>query len=47
MYHPVRQHPLLWRGLGRLSQVVFWRTDEGVCPYRLACSLNKETPSSL
>ena len=33
MYHPVRQHLLLLRGLGRLSLVVFWRTDEGVCPY--------------
>ena len=22
-----------------------WQTDEGVCPYRLACSLNKGTPS--
>ncbi|EEX17572.1 hypothetical protein HMPREF0973_02535 [Prevotella veroralis F0319] len=24
---------------------MFWRTDEGVCPYRLACSLNKGMPS--
>ena len=48
MYHPVRQHPLLWRGLGRLSQVVFWRTDEGVCPYFVVLSSIENTdPNSL
>ena len=47
MYHPARQHLLLLRGLGRLSLVVFWRTDEGVCPYFVTLSLIKETPSSL
>ena len=46
MYHPVRQHLLLLRGLGRLSRVVFWRTDEGVCPYFGTLSLIKETPIS-
>ena len=47
MCHPVRQHFLLLRGLGRLSLVVFWRTDEGVCPCRLALSLIKGTPFSI
>ena len=39
-------HPLLWRGLGRLLFAVFWRTDEGVCPYKLVLSLIKGTPFS-
>ncbi|EEX20063.1 hypothetical protein HMPREF0973_00038 [Prevotella veroralis F0319] len=42
MCHPVRQHLLLLRGLGRLSLVVFWRTDEGVCPYIVRILLFKE-----
>ncbi|EEX17611.1 hypothetical protein HMPREF0973_02575 [Prevotella veroralis F0319] len=47
MYHPVRQHLLLLGGLGRLFLAVFWRTDEGVCPYKLVLSLIKGTPLSI
>ena len=48
MYHPVRQHLLLWRGLERLSLVVFWRTDEGVCPYFVVLSsIEKTNPNQL
>ena len=45
-WHSDRQHPLLWRGLGRLLFAVIWRIDEGVCPYKLVLSLIKGTPFS-
>ena len=45
MCHPVRQHLLLLRGLGRLLFALIWRTDEGVCPYRLATLLMGEVAS--
>ena len=46
MCHPVRQHFLLLRGLGRLSLVVFWRTDESVCPYFVASPLDGKNHSN-
>ena len=33
---PLGYIPLLFGGLGRLLFAVFWRTDEGVCPYFVA-----------
>ena len=38
---PLGNIPSFGGAWGGFFLAVFWRTDEGVCPYRLACYLNK------